>query len=207
MAVLTGPATPVAAQQLNMRPATMELEGMHVAEFARSLQVYTRDGEPWAAICVATLYDSEGEASASYASDQAVQVGGGEPAGCWSADIAEMIPGGRLTSTDRLLNPGLIVNVDYLTAHEIPVTVDHPIDPFLLTDELRFSTPRFDSAVEEVGKPMESRFGMSSDVEWVALTFVMIPLAERRYDGDSGGPLSEEFESNAITVLLGSRDR
>lgn len=205
-------STALSAQSLSLRPEIMEVEEeVSVAEFARSLQVYTGDGDQTAAVCMVTLYNSQGEAWASFTSGEMVTVEEIVPARCWSGEMAEqlteMIPNGRFGPSDRLLSPGLIVNADFLTAHEIPVTVDHPIDPFLLSDELRFSTPRFESALEDVGRPMESPYGMESDIEWVALSFLMIPMSEERDEDDSGGPLSREFETRPVTVLLGARER
>lgn len=191
-------------QDVSIRYSGSELMTEDPFMFARSLQVFSRSEEMEGAVCAVFVYDSEGQSWGSYVSREPVRFDSGGPLDCWGSEIREVLPGGSFGRNDRVLEQGLVINSDYVMAHEIPVTVDSPIPPHVLAEELYRSNPNLEELGKSVGHyPPQIPASVSEEPRWVAASFMVIPVME----SDGRMMLSRDFQSTPVTVLLGERER
>jgi len=190
-------------QEISIRYSGSELMSEDPFMFARSLQVLSRSEEIEGVVCAVFVYDSEGQSWGSYVSREPVRFDSGGPLDCWGPELREVLPGGSFGRNDRVLQQGLLVNADYVTAHAIPVTSDSPIPPHVLAEALYRSTPNLEELGESVGHyPPQIPRSISEEPRWVAASFMAIPVTE----SDGRLMLSREFQSRPVTVLLGERE-
>lgn len=193
----------LAAQDISLRYVSSELMTDDPFTFARSLQVYSHSEEVEGVVCAVFVFDSEGQNWGAHVSKEPVQFDSGGPLNCWSPELREALPDGSFGRQDRILSQGLIINSDYVTAHEIPITVDSPIPPQVLAEELYHSTRNLEELAESVGHyPPQIPRHISNEPRWVAASFVVIPVMER----DDRMMISRDFQSTLVTVLLGGRE-
>src|SRR6056297_1024855 len=187
-------------QDVSIRYSGSELMSEDPFMFARSLQVLSRSEEIEGVVCAVFVYDSEGQSWGSYVSREPVRFDSGGPLDCWGPELREVLPGGSFGRSDRVLEQGLLVHADYVTAHAAPVPSESPIPPHVLAEALYRSIPNLEELGESVGHyPPQIPRSISEEPRWVAASFMAIPVTE----SDGRLMLSREFQSRPVTVLLG----
>ena len=190
-------------QDVSIRYSGSDLMSEDPFMFARSLQVLSRSEKIEGVVCAVFVYDSEGQSWGNYISREPVRFDSGGPLDCWGPELREVLPGGSFGRSDRVLEQGLLVHADYVTAHAMPVPSDSPIPPHVLAEALYRSTPNIEELGESVGHyPSQMPVSVSKEPRWVAASFMAIPVTE----SDGRLELSREFQSRPVTVLLGERE-